>query len=308
MLGRVIEISKGPRYLSVYRGFMIIKEGEDEIARVPLDDISAVIVTGYGVTHSSNLLTALAQRGIPFVLCASNHSPVGILWSLDGNFHQAKRMAAQLQSKRPLQKRLWQQIIRCKLGMQASVLKALAKPHIPIESLIKKVRSGDPDNMESQGARRYWKLLFGPDFRRDRNANNINAVLNYGYTIIRSATARSIIAAGLHPSLGIHHCNAYNPMQLVDDLMEPYRPIVDINAYQLDKENHELVINEQIKQTMLRLLYKDIPTSLGLTPIMNSMHRLSTSLAQAYLGKHKTLELPRIPNNLEMTVLRHNNE
>jgi CRISPR-associated protein Cas1 len=308
MLGRIVEIAESRRYLSKYRGFMVIREGDDELGRIPLDDISAVIVTGYGVTHSSNLLAALAKRGIPFVLCASNHSPVGMLWSVEGNYHQAKRINAQLEIKKPVKKRLWQQVVRCKLAMQAGVLKSLAKPDKPITALIPKVKSGDPENIEGQGARRYWQALFGKEFRRNRNAEDLNALLNYGYTILRAATARSIIAAGLHPSLGIHHSNAYNAMQLVDDLMEPFRAIVDNRVYHLNEELDDIEINKVTKQALARLMYKDMPTSLGLTPVMNCLHRLSTSLAQVYLGERKDLELPAIPVELEMVALGRSSE
>src|SRR5690606_29166074 len=148
-------------------------------------------------------LVALAERGAPFVLCAANHNVVGMLLSIDGNFQQAKRLDAQIAASKPTHKRLWAEIIRSKLQQQAAALEAAGAPTAPLSALAAKVRSGDPDNLEAQGARRYWGLLFGSDFRRDQDGDDLNALLNYGYTVLRAATARSVVAAGLHPTLGI---------------------------------------------------------------------------------------------------------
>src|SRR5690606_10653558 len=118
----------------------------------------------------------------------------------------------------PLRKRLWASFVKAKLQQQAAVLEAVGAPTAPLAYLVRKVKSGDPDNVEAQGARRYWGLLFGESFRRDRSADGANGLLNYGYTVMRAATARAVIAAGLHPSLGLHHSNDNNAMRLVDDL------------------------------------------------------------------------------------------
>jgi len=190
--------------------------------------------------------------------------------------------------------------------MQAAVLKSLAKPDLPVKSLIKQVKSGDPDNIESQGARRYWQSLFGKTFRRNREAEDLNALLNYGYMVLRAATARALIAAGLHPSIGIHHCNAYNAMQLVDDLIEPFRPFVDNKIYHLNEALAEISVNKETKQALAKLMYQDMTSEYGVTPLMSHLHRLATSLAQVYLDEKATLELPLIPTSLEMQAMgRH---
>ncbi|MBY0409354.1 MAG: type II CRISPR-associated endonuclease Cas1, partial [Burkholderiaceae bacterium] len=161
----------------------------------------------------------------------------------------------------------------------------------PLQALVGKVKSGDPENIEAQGARRYWGLLFGSDFRRDQDGDGLNALLNYGYTILRSATARAVVAAGLHPSIGLHHSNDANAMRLVDDLMEPFRPVVDLKAWQLQKagESH---VTPDTKRALVRVLYDDMQTAAGVTPVMVCMQRLATSLAQVYLGERAKLDLP----------------
>ena len=234
---------------------------------------------------------ALAERGAPFVLCAANHNAVGMLLTLDGHHVQAKRIEAQIAASLPTHKRLWAAIVKSKLEQQAAALEATGAPTAPLTALVRKVRSGDPENIEGQGARRYWGLLFGSDFRRDQDGSGINALLNYGYTIIRSATARAVVAAGLHPSIGLHHSNDGNAMRLVDDLMEPFRPIIDLKVWQLQRagESH---ITSDTKRALVRTLYDDMQSIAGATPVMVCMQKLAVSLAQVYLGERDKLELP----------------
>src|SRR5262249_34865000 len=163
----------------------------------------------------------------PLVISAANHNPIAFLWPLDAHHEQAGRMDAQLDASLPLKKRLWSQLVKAKLQQQAAVLEACGDSPALIAALIPKVRVGDPDNIEAQAARRYWSRVMGEEFTRDQDGDGINALLNYAYTILRSATARAVLAAGLHPSIGLHHSNRQNAMRLVDDLMEPFRPVMD---------------------------------------------------------------------------------
>jgi CRISPR-associated protein Cas1 len=164
---------------------------------------------------------------------------------------------------------------------------------------MQRVRSGDPENIEAQAAKRYWVLLFGEGFRRDRYAEGPNSFLNYGYTVLRAATARAVLSAGLHPTLGLHHSNMQNAMRLVDDLMEPFRPLVDYGVWVL-KQANELVVNSITKQYMVQLLYQDLRTEAGITPVLLCLQHLATSLAQVYMGEKGTLDLPEtvVPTDL----------
>lgn len=291
MLGRIIDIAEEQRHLALHRGFMVVTHQGDELGRVPLDSIEAVIASGHGLSHSSNLLAALAERGVPFVLCASNYRPVGMLLATDGNYQQGKRLACQANAKKPLNKRLWQQLVRTKLQHQADALAAIGQPAAPLTALIPKVRSGDPDNIEAQGARRYWQQLFGPGFRRDRDSQDHNTLLNYGYAILRACIARAIIAAGLHPGLGVHHRNAFNPMCLADDLIEPWRPCVDLRVHALVQSGHDNV-NPVTKRALAHVLYTDLLLNDQCTPIGTAMQALATSLAQVYVEERERLSLP----------------
>jgi CRISPR-associated protein Cas1 len=273
MVGRIVEIADDRRHLFVNRGFMVVRDTEGErkeLGQIPLDDIAAVIANAHGISYTNNLLVALAERGVPFVLCAANHNAVGMLLTLDGHHVQARRIEAQIAVGLPLRKRLWAQIVKSKLEQQAAALEAAGAPVAPLSALAAKVRSGDPDNLEAQGARRYWGLLFGADFRRDQNQGGINALLNYGYTVARSACARAVVAAGLHPSMGLHHSNDGNPMRLVDDLMEPFRPLIDLRVWQLSRKDAAQVTPEN-KRAMVNTLYDDLPTASGVTPTLVCM-------------------------------------
>lgn len=294
MVGRIVEIADDRRHLFMSRGFMVVRDTEGErkeLGQIPLDDIAAVIANAHGISYTNNLLVALAERGAPFVLCGANHNVVGMLFTLDGHHVQSKRIEAQIAASQPMIKRLWAAIVKAKIEQQAAALEAAGAPAIPLSALVSKVRSGDPENIEGQAARRYWGLLFGTDFRRDQEGGGINGLLNYGYTILRSATARAVVAAGLHPSIGLHHSNDANAMRLVDDLMEPFRPVVDLKVWQLNRagEGH---VTPETKRTLVHVLYDDLPTNIGVTPVMVCMQRLATSLAQVFLEERNKLDLP----------------
>ncbi|MDH5611111.1 MAG: type II CRISPR-associated endonuclease Cas1 [Gammaproteobacteria bacterium] len=294
MIGRIIEVADDKRYMFVSRGFLVVQDTDGErkeLGQIPLDDITAVIANAHGLSYSNNLLVALAERGAPFVLCAANHNAVGMLWPVDGHYQQAKRFDAQIAAKKPTNKRIWSELIKSKIQQQAAALDAAGQASVPVAVLVNKIRSGDPNNIEAQAARRYWSLLFGKTFRRDKNASGINGLLNYGYTIYRAATARAIIAAGLHPTIGVHHSNEGNPMRLVDDLMEPFRPLVDLLVWQMSNAGKEQVTAET-KRILVRSLYDDMQTSSGTTPTTVCMQRLAISLAQIYLGEREELDLP----------------
>lgn len=294
MIGRIVEVADDNRHLRVNRGFMVVQDTQGErkeLGQVPLDDIAAIIANAHGMSYTNNLLVALAERGAPFVLCAANHNAVGMLLPIEGNFEQAKRIEAQIAASQPTHKRLWASVVRSKLEQQAAALGATGAPTAPLTALVSKVKSGDPENIEAQGARRYWGLLFGDTFRRNQDAGGTNAMLNYGYTVLRATTARAIVAAGLHTSIGLHHSNDNNAMRLVDDLMEPFRPMVDLKVWQLNR-NAERDITSDSKRALVRTLYDDMQTEIGATPVMVCIQKLATSLAQVYLGERDKLDLP----------------
>lgn len=292
-LSRIVEIAEDGRHLAKHRGFLTISATGAEIGRVPLDDIGAVMATSPATTASCALLAELAERGIPFVLCGRNYAPAALLWPVAGHHAQQRRMEAQLDSTRVLDKRLWAQIVAAKINRQGWALSRAGKPAGAFTRLAQNVRSGDSDNLEAQAARRYWPLLMGASFRRDTDAEGANGLLNYGYTVLRAATARAIVAAGLHPGLGIFHRHPHNSMPLADDLMEPFRPLVDLIVLNLLQAGIDDVTPEA-KRALARVLISEEATAAGATPLSTCMIRLAASLADSFLTGEPSLEFPRL--------------
>ncbi len=300
---RIVDIATDRRHLSAYRGFLVVSEEHAEVGRVPLDDIAAVIVHAHGVTFSVNLVAALAERGAPMVLCGANHAPIAVCLPLDGHYGQNARIRAQWEAGRPLAKQLWREIVATKIRWQGAVLEARGVEAGAFAMLARKVRSGDPDNVEAQAARRYWPLLLGAAFRRDREAGGVNGLLNYGYTILRSLLARSVVAAGLHPSIGIHHANRGNAFALADDLIEPFRPLVDALTVQLSARGCAEVTAEA-KRAFAGLIAVDLASEAGTTPVSVAATRLAQSLARCFeTAAIADLALPRPPSALELSGL-----
>jgi len=265
-----------------------------EKGRVPLDDIGALLCHARDITYSNSLLVELATRNVTAVICDRNHLPVAWLWPLDGNHIQALRIRAQIDAPKPLLKRLWQITVRAKITHQKATLERLSKPVDGFDDLIRKVRSGDPSNVEAQAARRYWRLLLGDSFRRERRGFPPNGLLNYGYTVLRAGTARAVVAAGLHPTVAIHHSNRGNAMALVDDLMEPFRPVVDSIVARLvhlgDSE-----VNRDTKKTLGNVLSIDMITERGATPLQTCLERAAQSLAASYEQQKAVINFPQPP-------------
>ena len=292
MANRIVEIAEDGRHLAKERGFLAVKSEGAELGRVPLDDIAAVITNAHGITYSNTLLVALAERCAPLVICGANFRPAAVLWSADGHHEQAGRMADQATATAPLKKRLWTQLVVAKIEGQRATLEAVGAEHEGFYLLARKVRAGDPENVEAQAARRYWPLLFGKEFRRDRQAYGTNAMLNYAYTVLRAGTARAIMAAGLHPSLGLSHRQRGNAFALADDLMEPFRPLADLLVHDLIREGFDGV-NHETKPQLARILVTDMSTGDGVSPVGVCLAQLALSLARCFAGTQKKLDLPR---------------
>jgi CRISP-associated protein Cas1 len=294
---RIVDIATDGRHLSALRGFLVVSEGREEIGRVPLDDVAAVIVHAHGVTWSTNLIVALAERGAIMVLCGSNHAPVAVCIPLEGHHAQNARMRAQWEASKPHAKQIWRQVVSTKIRWQGAVLTAFSHPGAAFETLARSVASGDPANVEAQAARRYWPLLMGEDFRREREADGANAMLNYGYAVLRSLVARAVIASGLHPSIGIHHANRGNAFALADDLIEPFRPLVDALTIHLMKTG-QTSVTPDTKRAYASLVAFDLDGPDGVTTVSGAVIRQAQSLATSFVsGRPTDFEPPKTPTS-----------
>ena len=301
-MDQIIDIASEGRHLSRERGFLKVQEDGVEVGRVPLDQITAVIVHAHGVTWTNSLLVELADRGAMLVLCAANHQPRALLWPLEGHHGQGARMRAQWSAKAPMLKQAWKQVVCAKVQMQAATLAAFGQSPARLEQLSRQIKSGDSSNIEAQAARHYWPLLMGADFRRNPDIPDINALLNYGYTVLRAATSRAIVAAGLHPTIGLHHSNRGNAFALADDLMEPFRPLVDATARNIaHAEGTE--VTPGAKQALVRLIALDLPLGGVTSPLSTALGKLATSLALSFENGRLDLALPLPPDPLTFAGL-----
>lgn len=300
---RIVDIATDGLHLSIYRGFLKVDKEREEIGRIALEDIHAVIIHAHGVTCTTNLIARLAEVGAPIIFCGTNHLPISVTLPLEGHYAQGARMRAQWEASKPLAKQLWRQIVSAKIEMQGALLAARsitgaeAFPH-----LARRVSSGDRENLEAQAARRYWPLLMGKDFRRDRNSDGANALLNYGYTILRATCARAVAAAGLHPTIGIQHSNRGNAFALADDLVEPFRPLVDALTLRLLHEE-ETALTPVIKRRFARLIGFDLRIDGEVSPVSVVANRLAQSLARAFETGRPQLSLFDPPSSLEWATL-----
>ncbi|KEJ89807.1 type II CRISPR-associated endonuclease Cas1 [Sulfitobacter donghicola] len=301
-MDQIVDISTDGRYLSRERGFLKVSDDGDEVGRVPFDQIAGVIVHAHGTTWSTSLLVELAERGVPVVLCAANHAPKSVLLPLEGHHLQGARMRAQWQAKAPFLKQAWKQVIIAKIQMQAAALDAVGESPFPLHMMTRKVQSGDPTNVEAQAARHYWPRLMGPDFRRDTGGSDENALLNYGYTVLRAATSRAVVAAGLHPTIGLFHANRGNAFAMADDLMEPFRPLVDLSVRRIVQE-HGPDVDSSAKIALARLIATDLPLGDGITPVSVALSKLTTSLGQSFEATKLRLALPNPPDKLTLASL-----
>ena len=292
MAGRIVEISRNGRAVHKERGFLAIRDGGQTVGRIPLDDIDAVIGAAHGLQWSNNVLTALAERGAPVILMGRNYAPAGYILSVSGHHDQGLRFEAQAAARKPVRKRLWAQIVRAKIAAQAEMLSLAGKPPERLRRLIDEVRSGDPTNREATAAQYYWPQLMGTDFRRDQAANGANAMLNYGYAVLRAATARAIVAAGLHPSLALHHKSGGDGLRLADDLMEPFRPTIDLAVHDLLRHG-KTDVTMDVKRALAAPLQADFQTANGRTPLSHVLVRAAQSLASAFLNQATAISLPK---------------
>lgn len=254
---RSVVISQGA-YLS-YKDRALCVKLEETDARVPLEDVSVIVVDHPQVTLTSSLLSACAEQQIAVIMVGADHHPNGVLLPFFPHSRALKTLRAQLAMRVPTRKQLRQIIVQQKIHNQAVLLKQQghAEAAGKLGRLGAKVRSGDPDNFEAQAAQNYFRPLFGSDFRRSQE-RFYNAALNYGYAVLRAALARTLVSYGFVPALGLFHDNEQNSFNLADDLIEPFRPILDwwVLSHFSQEENKEL--GRMDKATLVSLLHQDI--------------------------------------------------
>jgi len=296
VIKRIVEISQGRCYLSVKNRQLVIRREDETESQIPLEDMGVLLIDNRATTYSHTALTELLGNNCAVVLSDGSHHPVGMLLPLAGNTTQTESFRHQIEAKEPVKKKLWQQIVRAKIRHQAKVVQQSETTHRALKAMAEKVRSGDPENLEAQASRKYWPVFLQDTlFRRDMNGLPPNNLLNYGYMVMRAAVARSLVCAGLLPTLGIHHRNRYNAYCLADDVIEPFRGFMDEKVRAICRVKEDIGnLDQQTKAELIGVLYQTVTIAGQAGPLMVGLHRTAASLERCYRGEQKKLELPEI--------------
>lgn len=298
MLRRIIEVSQEGLYLHTSRGFLILKSEHEEIGEVPISDIAVLLLTARGVTVSKHVLMTIVNEGASIVFCGKSYKPESIMVPLFGNYETSGRLHDQIESSIPLRKQLWKTIIQQKIMNQAFALETTGHQNgaLALKNYAAQVTSGDVENREAVAAKAYWNELFGSDFSRDPEEEGINSLLNYGYAILRGITARAVCCAGLHPSFGIFHRNRLNNYCLVDDLIEPFRPVVDLLVFKIIEgiQDKDIELTPTLKKQIYQLAWTDVEVERGISPLIKAVEYYAYSLAQSFSNKQNQLCIPKL--------------
>ena len=283
-------------YLSLRDGQLLVRLPAEEGSRsIPIEDIGVLILDHQQISITHGLMNALEAHKCALITCSASHMPSGLFLPLDAHSLQSERFQTQIDATLPLKKQLWQQTVRMKIQNQARVLEEVyAQPQANMLAWVKQVRSGDPDNLEARAAAYYWANLFPslPKFTREREDSAPNALLNYGYALLRAVVARSLVSVGLLPTLGIHHHNRYNAYCLADDIMEPYRPYVDKFVQEIYEREYPESLTKDIKHRLLTIMEQDVVID-GIThPLSIATSLTASSLVRCFEGRSKQIDYP----------------
>jgi CRISP-associated protein Cas1 len=274
----------------------LVIKSETRESSIPIEDIGFLVLDNPEIYISLPVMNLLVENNTALIICGNNHLPNGMLLNLNSHNIQQQIFKNQIDATLPLKKQLWQQTIIEKITNQGILLNKITGQKNNFDFLVSKVLSGDSSNMEGVAAQQYWKNFFEIDFKRERYGNYPNNFLNYGYAILRAATARSLSGAGLLNTLGIHHKNKYNAFALADDIMEPYRPIVDQAVFEIMKKNTEQELNTAIKAELLQILTRTVYFKDEKSPLMVALQKTASSLQQCYTGERKKIKYAKLWN------------
>lgn len=301
MIKRTVAISS-PAKLSLRQKQLLMSKydalGQKVEKTVPVEDIGAVILEDPQITITHGLIAALLANNAALVTCDEKYHPTGLMLNLCGNTTQAESFRHQVEASQPLKKQLWQQVVQTKIQNQAVVLSSFGGEVELLKNSAKNVKSGDTDNREGVAAAYYWPRLFEkyPGFVRGREAGYPNNLLNYGYAILRAVVARSLVGSGLMPTLGIFHHNRYNQYCLADDMMEPYRPYIDLMVAEVVEEDNEApdFLSREHREKLLTIPTITVSMNGKQRPLMIAASETSASLARCFTGEQRRLILPEM--------------
>jgi len=288
MAWRNLHISN-PARLKLREKQLVVIQDDGELT-LAIEDIAVIVIDTPQITMTTSLMSAFAMQGVVVIFPDLRHHPCGILLPFHTHYAQAAIACLQIEVGLPLKKRLWQAIIRQKIANQAFVLRQRDSSQAKrLMAMQNHVQSGDPDNIEAQAARFYWRCLFD-NFTRANEGDLRNALLNYGYAIVRAALARACVACGLLPAFGLHHQSKNNSFNLVDDLIEPFRPFVDWLIWQyMSQRNGGEEMNVEDRRHIVSIIQFPIRIDDGVTTLGSATEKCANSLVRAYENKSAAL-------------------
>ncbi len=274
----------------------LVIEKDDIKKTVPIEDIGYIVLENLQTYISLSALSKLAQNNVCVIFCDAKHMPQSMLFNLETHHLQQVHFKNQINASQPLKKQLWQQIIKTKINNQAKLLEQNNKDKSPLKYYASNVLSDDSDNREGAAAAYYWKHLFDFDFKRERHGAYPNLFLNYGYIILRAAVARALSGSGLLSTFGLHHHNKYNAFCLADDIMEPYRPLVDAAVLRIISQYQDQDLTVPIKSELLKVLTETVFYDGKKSPLMVAITKTTTSLQQCFAGTTRKIIYPELWN------------
>ena len=299
MIKRTLYFGNAARLRMQQSQLVVEYPDSNETKSVAIEDIGIVIIDHQQVSVTHGLMNALIGNNAAVLWCDSHHLPNGLVLPMSANHVFTEKLRFQLDASEPLKKQLWKQTVQMKINNQAKVLQLNGKNTDNMKYWIDSVGSGDPDNYEARAAAYYWKNIFedNAQFTRHRFGDAPNNLLNYGYAILRAVVARSLVASGCLPAVGIFHRNKYNAFCLADDIMEPYRPYVDVLVLKiLDEEgdNFDGELTKEIKQQLLQVPVIDVMIEIEKSPLMVAMQRTTASLMKCFEGESRKILYPEL--------------
>lgn len=269
-------------------------EENKENVSVPIEDIGLIMLDNPNITLTNALLVALNENNTAVITCNSSHMPYGLILPMFSNTEFQEKFSKQVSASKPLLKNLWKQTVEAKIKNQAELLARMGMDTKKMKFYMSGVSSGDKTNIEGRAAAYYWENLFeNKKFRRNRFGQAPNNMLNYGYAILRAVTARSLVESGLLPCMGIHHKGKYNSYCLADDIMEPFRPFVDLIVLETAADfNDPEELTPGIKKRLLQIPVLDISIEDKSSPLMVGMQRTTASLVMCFEGSIKKIIYP----------------
>lgn len=287
------------------KNLQLVIKSEIRESCIPIEDIGFLVLDNAEIYISITAMNLMIENNTSVIICGKNHLPNGMFLNLNSHHIQQEIFKNQIDASIPLKKQLWQQTIVEKIKNQGLLLQKITTKNNSFEFLASKVLSGDTTNMEGVAAQQYWKAFFDPsdselakqiNFKRERFGDYPNNFLNYGYAILRAATARALSGSGLLNTLGIHHKSKYNAFALADDIMEPFRPLIDEKVFEIMQQYDEQELNTKIKSELLQVLTRTVYFKGEKSPLMVSLQKTASSLQQCFTGDRKKIKYPKLWN------------